>query len=124
MIDAQAWLAFNVSLENLDRMSTIAANVASKSVLSRFVVGLQLDSKVHSASNGSEVNSIIEASISKLRAAKVRYTIFRYFNDYAELTECQTPYRIETGIDRAIPVSNERNDFNVLASGDLYRVSC
>jgi uncharacterized protein YbjT (DUF2867 family) len=109
-VNTDAWMAFNVSLANVETYAKIAVEKNIK----RVIFAVPSDENLPQGETFPKVSKM-------LGDADIDYTIMKYNQPFKNGEESKWPYRIVNAT-AVVPFPNPSNKFNALTSGDFFRV--
>jgi len=108
----EAWIGFEVSLNDLEGFARLAAELSMKRVV--FAVRMETAEQMGA-------NFMLENAASILTAAGIKYTLIKYAGDFSIRSEATFPYRIVRDA-LPLPQASAKNRFQSLSSDDIFRV--
>lgn len=108
----EAWIGFEVSLDDLEGFARLAAELSMKRVV--FAVRMETAEQMGA-------NVMLENAASILTAAGIKYTLIKYAGDFSIRSEATFPYRIVRDA-LPLPQASAKNRFQSLSSDDIFRV--
>ena len=112
--DSEAWIGFDVSLDELEAFAHLAAELSMKRVV--FAVRMETEQQMGE-------NFMLNDTASILSAAGIKFTLIKYAGNFSIRNEAAFPYRIVRDA-LPLPQASAKNRFQTLSSDDIFRVPC
>jgi len=109
---SEAWIGFEVSLDDLEAYARLAVELSMKRVV--FAVRMNTEEQMGA-------NVLLEDTASILTAAGIKYTLIKYAGNFSIRSEATFPYRVVRDA-LPLPQASVKNRFQSLSSDDIFRV--